>query len=126
MLVLDTCALLWYCLEPESLSPAARVAIQQTDTLLVSSISFWEIAMKEKKGDLKLPMPPEAFSQMVGNVIKIRVMPVETAHWLESVRLDWDHRDPADRLITALASLFRAGLVTADQRIRTWYQLPVW
>ena len=126
MLVLDTCALLWYCLDPISLSPAAREATQQADTLIVSSISFWEIAMKEKKGELELPMSPENFVLMVERVGKIRVMPVETAHWLASVKLEWEHRDPADRLITAVATLFRAGLVTADQRLRDWYCLPVW
>jgi PIN domain nuclease of toxin-antitoxin system len=126
MLVLDTCALLWHCLDPDSLSPAARGAIERTDTLLVSSISFWEIAMKEKKGELELPMPPASFAHLVEQVAKIRVMPVDTAQWLASVGLAWEHRDPADRLIVALATLFRAGLVSADQRIRDWYAAPVW
>ena len=126
MLVLDTCALLWHSLDPDSLSIPAHDAIEAADTLLISTISLWEIALKAKKGELVLPMSMDLYTQKLNEVDKYRIIPVETMHWLESVRLDWSHRDPADRLIVALAGLYRSGLVSADTRMKVYYPSTVW
>jgi PIN domain nuclease of toxin-antitoxin system len=126
MLVLDTCALLWHTLDPGRLSPAALSAIEAADTLLVSSISLWEVALKAKKHELELPMEIEAYAALVEQVDHYRILPVEGSHWLASVHLEWEHRDPADRLIVALAGLFHAGLVTRDVRMLKWYPMGVW
>ncbi len=126
MLVLDTCALLWHTLDPDRLSQAALSAIESTDTLLISSISLWEVALKAKKHELELPMEIEEYVALVEQVDQYRILPVESSHWLASVRLDWEHRDPADRLIVAVAGLFHAGLVTCDTRMLKWYPMGVW
>jgi PIN domain nuclease of toxin-antitoxin system len=126
MLVLDTCALLWHTLDPDRLSQAALSAIESTDTLLISSISLWEVALKAKKHELELPMEIEEYVALVEQVDQYRILPVESSHWLASVRLDWEHRDPADRLIVAVAGLFHAGLVTRDARMLKWYPMGVW
>jgi PIN domain nuclease of toxin-antitoxin system len=126
MLVLDTCALLWHTLDPSSLSPAAFSAIEAADTLLISSVSLWEVALKAKKHELELPMDIEEYAALVEQVDHYRILPLEASHWLASVRLEWDHCDPADRLIVALAGLFHAGLVTSDTRMLKWYPMCVW
>lgn len=126
MLVLDTCALLWHSLDPDSLSIPARDAIEAADTLLISTISMWEIALKAKNGEIILPMSMDLYTQKLSHVDKYQLLPVETLHWLESVRLDWPHSDPADRLIVALAGLYRAGLVSADSRMKSFYPSTVW
>ena len=49
---------------------------------------------------------------------QINLEPLTAALCLESVALPGEfHRDPADRLIVALARTLGAQLVTADQRI---------
>ncbi|GAB6091497.1 type II toxin-antitoxin system VapC family toxin [Spirochaeta dissipatitropha] len=126
MLVLDTCALLWFCFDPGSLSEPAAAAISEADTLLVSSISFWEIAIKEKRGQISLPMDIDLYVKMLEQAENVRIVPVDTGQWIRSAHLKWEHRDPADRCITALAQLYRAGLVTADRRMRDWYGAAVW
>ena len=40
--------------------------------------------------------------------------------------LEWEHRDPADRWITAFAAEHDAALVTSDERIRAFYPAAVW
>jgi PIN domain nuclease of toxin-antitoxin system len=42
---------------------------------------------------------------------------VNTATWLRSLELTWEHRDPADRVIVATALLQGVPLVTADEEI---------
>jgi PIN domain nuclease of toxin-antitoxin system len=56
MLVLETCALLWHTRNPDKLSNAAIAGISQADTVLVPSVSLWEIARMEQKGEIELPM----------------------------------------------------------------------
>ena len=42
---------------------------------------------------------------------------MDTATWLRSLALAWDHRDPADRVIVATAILQDVPLLTADAEI---------
>jgi PIN domain nuclease of toxin-antitoxin system len=48
----------------------------------------------------------------------VELLPVDTATWLRSLELPWDHRDPADRVIVATALLQGVPLLTADAMIR--------
>jgi PIN domain nuclease of toxin-antitoxin system len=126
MLVLDTCALLWHTLDPARLSDAAISAISQADTILVSSVSLWEIARMEQKGEIELPMELDEYARLLEQVEQYRILPVEKAHWLAAARLNWEHQDPVDRLIVATAELYRSGLVTSDPRMLQWYQAGIW
>ncbi|MEG5067068.1 hypothetical protein QUB33_26030 [Microcoleus sp. B3-A4] len=50
--VLDTCALIWWSLDPEKLSQSAKDACQQMEQEkngLVPSTAIWEIAIKLQK-----------------------------------------------------------------------------
>jgi PIN domain nuclease of toxin-antitoxin system len=40
--------------------------------------------------------------------------------------LDWDHRDPADRVVVALATQRQARLITKDSVINDFYLATVW
>ena len=52
-LLLDTHALLWWLTEPDRLSPAAHVAINDpANSVHVSAASGWEIATKARIGKL--------------------------------------------------------------------------
>jgi PIN domain nuclease of toxin-antitoxin system len=46
VIVLDTGALLYWAFDRNELSPTAAQAIQAAGTLLISSVSIWEIAVK--------------------------------------------------------------------------------
>jgi PIN domain nuclease of toxin-antitoxin system len=37
--------------------------------------------------------------------------------WLENLRLDWSHRDPADRTIVATARIKSLALISKDEQI---------
>ncbi len=63
-LVLDTCALIWWSLDPEQLSLLVQKACEQMEkdkNGLVASISIWEIAIKIKNKKLDLGISLEIY-----------------------------------------------------------------
>lgn len=125
-IVLDTSALIHWTVNPERLSATATAFINRATDILISSISLWEIALKHRQGKLELPLKPDAFAQQLESIDGTKIISVDWATWLESVRLEWDHRDPADRCIVALARLKGCSLVTSDEEIRRFYPQAIW
>ena len=56
----------------------------------------------------------------------VRIVPVDEDTWIESVRLEWLHRDPADRVVVALAHSYQASIITSDKKIRDFYPNVAW
>jgi PIN domain nuclease of toxin-antitoxin system len=126
VLVLDTSALFYWTLDPLQLSATARQAIQEADRLLVSSISIWEIALKVKRGTLQIPLSIDQYVAKLQQAEQLEILPVDTTIWLESVALDWEHRDPADRVIVALARQLKLPLVSNDRKIASFFSNMIW
>ena len=125
-IVLDTSALLFWSFSPQSLSPRARQTIENARTLIVSSISLWEIALKHKQQRLHLPLDPSDYAARLLRTAKISIVPVEVQIWLANVSLAWEHKDPAARTIVATAQELNCPLVSSDREIREFYPLAVW
>ncbi len=128
-IVLDTHALLWWCLDPTRLSPAAAASCAEIEARgggLVCSISMWELGVKIRNRKLDIGMTIQAFADRVASLGVVEILPVDTDLWLANLALDWPHRDPADRTIVALASSYAAPLVTKDAAIRDFYSACVW
>jgi PIN domain nuclease of toxin-antitoxin system len=119
VIVLDTHALLWWALDPDRLSPAAAQHIQDMERLggFASAISIWELGVKIQRGKLDLGISIEEFARRIARSLIVQLLPVDTATWLRSLELAWDHRDPADRVIVATAISQGVPLVTADSEI---------
>ncbi|MFA5203333.1 MAG: type II toxin-antitoxin system VapC family toxin [Lentisphaeria bacterium] len=128
MIVLDTCALYWWTVEPQALTPKAAVACRKiADTgALVCAVSLWELGLKARAGQLDLGCPIRDYAARLEQVVGLEVVPVDVPLWLDSLELDWSHRDPADRLMVALAKRRHLSLVTADKTIREWYPQTIW
>ncbi len=126
MVVLDTAALLYWTLDPAQLSPAARQAIDNAGQLVASSISIWEIALKVKRGKLSLPLPVPDYVDRLQQLQDLDIRPVDVQTWLDNLALDWEHRDPADRTIVAIAARLACPLVSPDGVIADFYPQTVW
>lgn len=126
MVVLDTSALLYWTLDPEKLSPRAVTLIGDADRLLVSSISIWEVAIKVKRERLGLPITVRDYLERLLEVDHLELVNVDPELWLASIALDWAHRDPADRVIVALARRHLCPLITSDQEMRAFYPEAMW
>lgn len=126
MIVLDTHTLIWWVNGDSQLSLNAKAAIEheqqnESGIILVSSISAWEIALLVGRDRLTLGMNLDDWLETVNEIEGVRFVSVDNAVGVESTRLPGDfHKDPADRMITALARHFNVPLVTADERIRAY------
>jgi PIN domain nuclease of toxin-antitoxin system len=122
VILLDTCALLWLA---AGLAPRAGVAealegARAEDGVLVSPISAWEIAQKERKrpGALGLIAPPFAVFRRIAGQPGVRLAPLSPEILVASVALDGlGTEDPVDRMIVATALAHGARLLTADARM---------
>ena len=128
MFLFDTCGLLWYTEDSKQLTPTAKQQCERVyeEGAFVSSISIWEIGLKIKKGKLDIGTNIEDFLRRVKLLNTIEIIPVDEKIWIESLRLTWNHSDPADRVIVATASIMNLPILTSDEKIRSFYGNIIW
>ncbi|MCG7600078.1 type II toxin-antitoxin system VapC family toxin [Halomonas sp. McH1-25] len=126
MIVLDTHALLWWVNGDSQLSQSALETIEHElladdGEILISAISAWEIALLVEKERLTLSMATDDWLDTVEEIEGVRIVAVDAATAVESTRLPGEfHKDPADRMIVALARHYNAELITADEKITAY------
>ena len=64
-MLVDTHALLWWFTDPDLLSEPAARAMVDADGLLISPISFWEVATLVTKGRIELDRPTATWANDV-------------------------------------------------------------
>jgi len=114
-LLLDTNAFLWAVRKPARLSTRARLALEDRgNDLIVPALVPWELAIKYRLG--KLPEAGPVVADYAGTLIGLgaRSLPMTHAHTLRAGLLDWDHRDPFDRLLAATAVVEGLPVVSKD------------
>lgn len=114
-LLLDTHVILWAVHDPERLSAPARDALEDTrHSLLASAASAWELATKHRLG--KLPGGDPVVANYARHLRRLGAeeVPITGEDALLAGGLDWEHRDPFDRMMSAQAMLRDAVLVTRD------------
>ena len=126
MIVLDTAPLFYWLYAPDKLTLPAVDTINHSSSVIVNSISIWELGLKAKKGYLNLPQPIEALVQTLKTVNKVKLKAVDEQIWIENLNLAWEHKDPADRAIVATAKLINCPLITPDSKIRVFYNKTIW
>ena len=120
MILVDTHVLVWVTSRNPKLGPKTQTMLDTSEagSVLVSAITPWEIALLDKKGRLPLEMDVARWLEKVLGHPRIRLVPLEPAVAVESVRLPGDfHNDPADRIIAATARHLGVPLLTADEAI---------
>ena len=116
-LLLDTHVLLWWLADDRSLPQTAGPLIRDPgNVVFVSSVSMWEIWLKQSVGKLSLPtgfeerLERESFERL----------PLTAAQTRQVALLPWHHRDPFDRMLVAQALTENLTLLTADSVLASY------
>jgi PIN domain nuclease of toxin-antitoxin system len=121
MIVLDTHAWIWFISNPDLLSKRAKKAVNtalEDKSILISSISAWELALLVTKKRIKLTLDVTDWIAKSESLPFIQFMPVTNSIAVKSVNLPLPlHPDPADRIIIATALSVGAPLVTKDKKL---------
>ncbi len=112
--LLDTHSWAWSLADDERLSQPARAAIQTADTVLVSPITFFEIAQKVRLGKWPEMEPfvgqlPALLERQGGAIAGLSASICALAGMMT-----WSHRDPFDRLLAATAMHDNLPFLSAD------------
>lgn len=128
MILLDTCSFLWLVSDQNQLSEKAKTAIESSkESLFISSISAFEIALKCRSKKIRLPLPVKAWFDGAINFHGVREVPITSEIAIASVLLPPLHNDPCDRIIIATAMVNKMYILSPD-RLLAKYERPrvVW
>jgi len=119
--LVDTQILIWSLVSPEKLSASTQTLLKN-NRILVSQISLYEIAIKQKIRKLpELGLPTTALLKQA-EADGFRLLPIKNAHIAayNDVPLFPEHRDPFDRLIVAIAVSETIPVISADRNFRLY------
>jgi PIN domain nuclease of toxin-antitoxin system len=118
MILLDTHVLVWWVSDPAKLSVPARTAIDGADTLGIAAISCFEIALLVARNRLGLDREVGTWLRQTLSTPRVVLIALDPDTSMLAANLEWNHRDPADRMIVATAARRHAAIISKDQVIR--------
>jgi PIN domain nuclease of toxin-antitoxin system len=124
MILLDTHVWLWLLHDPGCLSDTANRLIADEEGqkgLLVSAISVWEVAVKVSVQKLTLSLPIAEWYEQARTHSGTVIEPLNPLDAIASTQLSGEfHKDPADRILVAIAQRYSIPLVTCDAKILSY------
>ncbi|MEM9274548.1 MAG: type II toxin-antitoxin system VapC family toxin [Cyanobacteria bacterium P01_F01_bin.143] len=106
MILLDTHTWLWLLHDPAQLSEPAQNIITEAEndnSIIISSISVWEIAVKHSLKKLTLPLPIDKWFELAQKQPGTTIEPLSPLDAIHSANLPGKfHKDPADRILVAI------------------------
>ncbi|MCP4348410.1 MAG: type II toxin-antitoxin system VapC family toxin [Desulfobacterales bacterium] len=113
--LLDTHTFIWWDSDRQKLSKTVSdICRDQSNTLMLSVASVWEMQIKHQLGKLTLKLPLATIIQEQRETNMIEVVPIQLVHVLALESLPLHHRDPFDRLVIAQANVEGAIVLSCD------------
>ena len=126
-ILLDTCTFLCLASDAKELSDQAKILFQNTDNpVYLSSVSAWEIVVKNKLGKLPLPDAPEQFINEQCEKHFIENISLDNKSIFHLTALPTYHRDPFDRMLICQAIEHDFTLLTSDELITQYPVKTAW
>jgi len=116
-LLLDTGPFAMALTDDPRLPAGVRARLESADRVALSVISFYEIGQKARLGKWP-PMAP-----FVANLVEqaradgCHLIPLSPAAAAAALGMDWDHRDPFDRIIVAAARGEGLPIISPDTAV---------
>jgi len=126
-LLLDTHALLWWCTEESRLSPQARKLVaDESNEILVSAASAWEISTKVRLGKLLVAVDlVRDFSDYLSRD-RFFTLPITAEHGLRAGLLPGPHKDPFDRMLVAQSQIEAISIVSNEDAFDSYGVHRIW
>ena len=122
IVLMDTHVLVWLTGRDQRLGYEARGLVDiaaDTDRVLISAFSFWEVEMLIQRGRLQMSQSAAGWRQRVLD-LGVREIPLSGDIAILATELEDFPRDAADRIIAATAMMPAATLITSDPKILAW------
>lgn len=121
--LIDTHIAIWALENNSKLSLKQRQILEnETNTIILSQISLFEISIKQKLG--RLPNVPYTILELIEKLgeIDIQIIPIKNEHIniYNSIELFDNHRDPFDRLLISTALFEKLPIISADIKFKNY------
>ena len=124
--LLDTHTLIWHLTDAPDLSNKVKKNIENIDNqIVVSIVSFWELAVKINIGKLNLNYSLQEIIQEVEQ-LGMEVLEIKPTHLFHLLDLPLHHRDPFDRLLIAQAQSENLILLSKDENFPLYDVIISW
>jgi PIN domain nuclease of toxin-antitoxin system len=124
--LLDTHTFLWLLREPETLpDQVQRIARNRSETLALSLVTPWEMAIKVAVGKLDAAEILDNFERVV-TMAGYSILETTVQQVIHSGRMPLHHKDPFDRLLIAQALDLRIPLLSSDTDFDLYGVKRVW
>lgn len=126
-ILFDTHAFLWLDGNVSKLSQKAKeICDDESNSLILSVASAWEMQIKLQIGKLKLKMPLHEIiaSQQISN--NVQILPITLHHVYRLAKLPRHHRDPFDRLLVAQAEVENTRILSNDPILSKYTDRVIW
>ncbi|MDR0814911.1 MAG: type II toxin-antitoxin system VapC family toxin [Bacteroidales bacterium] len=125
-LLIDTQSFIWFSEDDKRLPTAVRTMMDDnTNSLVISIASFWEITIKMSLGKLILSENIETMINMAVNN-GFEILPIKPTHLISLSALDLFHKDPFDRIIIAQAITENMSTISSDNIFSSYPVNNIW
>jgi len=110
-LLLDTNALLWALTNGPRIAPVRELLLDDENEVFVSTVSWWEIAIKTRIGKLDANLPELRATAQESGFLEL---PLLGSHAEMLATMPRHHNDPFDHMLVAQAMAEPMRLITGD------------
>lgn len=110
-LLLDTNALFWALSNSPRIDPVRELLLADENEIFVSTVSWWEIAIKTRIGKLEASLPELRAAAQKSGFLEL---PLLGSHAEILTTIPRHHNDPFDHMLVAQAMAEPMRLITGD------------
>jgi len=122
----DTHTLLWYLDGNLALPQKIAVALDNSEKIIVSIVSLWEITIKLSLGKIELAFSLEQLRDKMSSDKRFKMLDILFDHLISLNKLPHHHNDPFDRLLIAQGISEDLAIVSADRHFAAYPIKVVW
>jgi len=122
-ILLDTNALLWALTNGPRIDPVRELLLDDGNEVFVSSVSWWEIAIKTRIGKLEASIPEIRIAAQASGFLEL---PLLGSHAEVLATIPRYHNDPFDHMLLAQAMAEPMRLITGDSILPQYTPLVIY